>query len=261
MNKKLKYFCYSQNSINTYKSCPTKFKYKYIDRINWKNNDIDSRDYYENLKLGRDFHLLCERYFSNISIGSYDNVPSKFIIWIEKIKKLIPIEEDKVYLPEYELRYNMNGDYLQAKYDLVVLGKNSIEIWDWKTESRKLDYKNVENRMQTVMYMFLAREIIPRIHNMSIESEDIKMKYYQPEFDNEPVTITYNNKKHENNKNKINTFINDIKRTEYERDKEPISNGLRLTKNKNHCKFCEFNKLCNGEEVHYSILEDEIYGT
>lgn len=36
MNDKLKYFSYSQNSINTYKSCPLKFKYKYIDRINWK---------------------------------------------------------------------------------------------------------------------------------------------------------------------------------------------------------------------------------
>ena len=36
MNNKLKYFIYSQNSINTYKSCPTKFKYKYIDKINWK---------------------------------------------------------------------------------------------------------------------------------------------------------------------------------------------------------------------------------
>ena len=34
MNEKLKYFTYSQNSLNTYKSCPFKFKYKYIDNIN-----------------------------------------------------------------------------------------------------------------------------------------------------------------------------------------------------------------------------------
>ena len=34
MDKKLKYFVYSQNSLNTYKSCPFKFKYKYIDNIN-----------------------------------------------------------------------------------------------------------------------------------------------------------------------------------------------------------------------------------
>ena len=42
MNNNLKYFCYSQNSINTYKSCPIKFKYKYIDNINWKYDDFAS---------------------------------------------------------------------------------------------------------------------------------------------------------------------------------------------------------------------------
>ena len=52
MNNKLKYFIYSQNSINTYKSCPTKFKYKYIDKINWKYDDIESREYYDSLKVG-----------------------------------------------------------------------------------------------------------------------------------------------------------------------------------------------------------------
>ena len=66
MNRKLKNFLYSQNSINTYKSCPLKFKYKYIDKVNWKQDDENSRDYYENLKLGTDFHLICERYFNNI---------------------------------------------------------------------------------------------------------------------------------------------------------------------------------------------------
>ena len=42
MNEKLKYFTYSQNSLNTYKSCPFKFKYKYMDNINWKYDDVES---------------------------------------------------------------------------------------------------------------------------------------------------------------------------------------------------------------------------
>ena len=50
MDQKLKNFIYSQNSLNTFKSCPLKFKYKYIDNINWKFDSIESRDYYEGLK-------------------------------------------------------------------------------------------------------------------------------------------------------------------------------------------------------------------
>lgn len=248
MNEKLKYFCYSQNSINTYKSCPLKFKFKYIDKINWKYDDIESRDYYESLRLGRDFHLLCERYFNNIPLGYIES--EKFSKWIEKIKKLVPIEKDYIYLPEYELRLNINGYKVQAKYDLLVLGNDSIEIYDWKTESRKIDYKNVENRMQTILYMFLAKEVIPKLENKNIDTNNIKMKYYQPEFDNEAITIVYSDDKHIKNKNKIINYLNMMQEDNYEEHK-----------NKKHCHYCEFNKLCNNQSVDYNILEEDIYGT
>ena len=90
MDQKLKYFLYSQNSLNTFKSCPLKFKYKYIDNINWRFDSIESRDYYEGLKSGSEFHLLCERYFKNIPIG--ENISEEFKLWIEKIKDIIYID-------------------------------------------------------------------------------------------------------------------------------------------------------------------------
>lgn len=276
MNDKLKYFSYSQNSINTYKSCPLKFKYKYIDKINWKNDDIGSREYYESLKTGRDFHLICERYFSNIPLGIYFNEDDKnskrFLKWIENIKKTVPIEEEKIYLPEYEVRMNLNGDIIQAKYDLIVIGKDNIEVWDWKTESKKINYKNVESRIQTIVYMFLAKEVIPKVLKIEVNVKDINMKYYQPEFDDLPITISYDEEKHEANRNKIQNYINMIKSTIYEEhtyednlynDIEKVYNKEERMcyKNKSHCKYCEFNKLCNDEEIDYSILEAEIYGT
>ncbi|MGL5641023.1 MAG: PD-(D/E)XK nuclease family protein [Paraclostridium sp.] len=251
MNSKLENFLYSQNSINTYKSCPLKFKYKYIDKINWKQDDENSRDYYENLKLGTDFHLICERYFSNIPVGIEHAQNKEFSIWIEKIKRLIPIKEDKIYLPEYEVRYR-NGDInIQAKYDLVILDNDSISIWDWKTENRKIEYKNVENRMQTLVYLLLAGEVVNKVNNLNIDYENISINYYQPEYYNEPITIKYNKEKHNNIKKRIELYINDIRKTNYD-DESSI-------KNTKHCKFCEFNKLCNNKDINYSILEDEIY--
>ena len=32
-----------------------------------------------------------------------------------------------------------------------------------------------------------------------------------------------------------------------------------LIKNDKHCSFCEFNKLCNRQDVVYSMLEEDIY--
>lgn len=251
MNKKLENFLFSQNSINTYRSCPLKFKFKYVDKLNWKQDDEGSRDYYENLKLGSDFHLICERYFSNIPTGIEFLNNEEFNIWLEKIKRLIPIKDDKLYLPEYEVRYSLNNFKIQAKFDLVVVGKDSISIWDWKTENRKIEYKDVENRVQTLVYLFLASETIGKIYNLDIDYENIKLSYYQPEYYNEPITITYSNEKHNINKKQLENYIGNILNTNYDEEKN--------IKNIKHCKFCEFNKLCNNEAVNYSTLEEEIY--
>lgn len=258
MNKKLDCFRYSQNSINTYKSCPLKFKYKYIDKISWKHDDIESRAYYESLKTGTEFHLICERHFSNIPLGISENTNPKYVRWIEKVKSIVPLVENYEYLPEYEVRLNINGDILQAKYDLVVIKEDSIDIWDWKTENKQVDYKNVESRMQTIVYMFMAKEVMPKLLNKDISSENIKMKYYQPEYDTDCVTVSYSDKKHSDNKNKIISYIDTIKYTKYDDSQENYKH--ELVKKKNHCEYCEFNKLCNNVDIDYSMLKEGMYG-
>lgn len=251
MNKKLENFLFSQNSINTYRSCPLKFKFKYIDRLNWKKDEEGSREYYENLKLGSDFHIICERYFSNIPTGIEYLNNEEFNIWLAKIKRLVPIKNNKLYLPEYEVRYSLNNFKIQAKFDLVVIDEDSINIWDWKTENRKIEYKNVENRIQTLVYLFLASETIGKIHNLDINYKDIKLNYYQPKYYNESITINYSEEKHTQYKKQLENYIKSILNTNYSEERD--------IKNIKHCKFCEFNKLCNNEAVNYSALEEEIY--
>ena len=252
MDKKLKYFVYSQNSLNTYKSCPFKFKYKYIDNINWKYDDLGSREYYDSLKYGRDFHLLCERYFSNIPLGKIED--KNFNKWINKIKDILPIKEESIYLPEYEMNLNLNGRSIVAKVDLVIVEKDKINLWDWKTENQEITHKNALNRMQSTVYMFLAEEIIRKNFYSDYKIENISMNYYQPALDNKPVIINYNEKLHEENKMKILNNINNIENTDfYDED--------NINKNLNHCKYCEFNKLCNSKTVNYEILEEDIYGS
>ncbi|WP_027702543.1 PD-(D/E)XK nuclease family protein [Metaclostridioides mangenotii] len=298
MNRKLENFNYSQNSINTYKSCPVKFKYKYIDKINWMKDDIESRGYYNSLKTGLDFHLLCERYFNSIPVGIdmiSDDDRNKFTKWLERVKRDIPIEQNKKYLTEYGIALNLNGNKIQAMYDLIVVGEDSIEIWDWKTETRKINYKNVESRIQTIVYMFLAKEVIPKLFGIEVDFENVKMTYYQPGFEDTKISILYDKEKHKTFKNYIVKYVDMIKRTDFEdkqniflNDGDSVQNdgemlynnnaermywkseessidteeyAIKLVKNKKHCNYCEFNKLCNNKDVDFEILESEVYGT
>ena len=198
-------------------------------------------------KSGSEFHLLCERYFKNIPIG--ENISEEFKLWIEKIKDIIYIDESKIYLPEYEVRIKIGENYLTAKYDLVIIDDNSIEIWDWKTESQKTSYKNIESRMQTIVYMYLAKEVIQKIYNMDIPIENISMKYFRLKVDDKPITVKYSSEKYLRSKSFIENNIENISNLDFD---------LHIQKNKNHCKFCEFNKLCNNKNINYDIIDENI---
>lgn len=221
-------FLYSQNSINTYKSCPIKFKYKYIDNINWKK--FGHKEYYDSLVYGSEFHLVCERFFNDIPLGIDKN--SLFYGWIEKIKSVVDTDEG-ILLPEYEIRFKLDGKNLVAKYDLVIIKENKIEIWDWKTENKKMSYENYKNRIQTIVYLFLGMEVLPKIFDKNIDYQDISMNYYQMEFDDEPKKIVHSKENHFRYKEIIKNYINSIENNNF-------------YKNTNHCKYCELENICKG---------------
>ena len=157
-------------------------------------------------------------------------------------------------MPEYEMNLNLNGRKIVSKVDLVIIEKDKISLWDWKTENQEITYKNAFNRIQSVVYMLLTEEIIRKNFYPNYKIENISMNYYQPTLENKPVTIEYNDKLHEENKRKILTIIDNIENADF-------NNENNINKNTNHCKYCEFNKLCNSEAVNYEILEEDIYGS
>lgn len=142
----------------------------------------------------------------------------------------------------------VSDNYLSAKYDLVVIDSDKIEIWDWKTESQNASYKNIESRMQTVVYMYLAKEVVQKIYKMNIPAENITMNYFRLKVDQQPITINYTQEKHMTNKFSIEKYINKIENADFD--------GY-IDKNKKHCKYCEFNKLCNNESINYEMIKED----
>jgi hypothetical protein len=82
------------------------------------------------------------------------------------------------------------------------------------------------------------------------------MKYYQPQYNDNPIEILYSEDKYKLDKENVSKYIYMIKNTNYEKNDNYI---YQLTKNDKHCKYCEFNKLCNRQDVNYSIFEEDIY--
>lgn len=243
--RKLNHFYYSQNSLNTFNRCPLKFKYKYLDNINWKKDSLEDEEYYEGMKTGLDFHLLCERYFSGIPEGveKHKEEYKDLYKWLNAVKRQVPFTKENLYFTEYEIRMKKDSMKLQAKYDLIILKANGdIEIWDWKTENRRLKYTEMEKRLQTIVYMYVLGEKLENIFHVNGSLNKITMNFYQPEFEEKPITITYNIEKHLSNENKLKKLIQRLENFDFEKD------FTKELYDKN-CKYCEFNNLCNNEKT------------
>lgn len=238
--RKLNHVYYSQNLLNTFDKCPLKFKIKYLENLRWKKDSIDNEDYYENMNMGLDFHLICERYFSNIPVGVDNN--NELMNWFNSLRDKFTILDENIYFTEYEIKMKKDNIRIQAKYDLIIIKPNNkIEIWDWKTENRKLDYKEVCKRMQTIVYMYILGESSLEIFDKDIPLENISMNFWQPQFKDDIITINYSENNHRIHEEKIMDITRSLDNFDFNFD---FNSELYSTQ----CKYCEFGgskKVCD----------------
>ncbi|WP_246599777.1 PD-(D/E)XK nuclease family protein [Clostridium lacusfryxellense] len=231
--RKLNHVYYSQNLLNTFDKCPYKFKIKYLDNIRWKKDSISDEDYYENMNMGLDFHLIAQRYFSNIPVVINDS-DAKLMEFTNSLREKFPIFDENIYLPEYEIKMRKDNIRMEAKYDLIIIKPNNkIEIWDWKTENRKLDYKEVIKRMQAIVYMYILGERSLEIFDKEIPFENITMNFWQPQYREDIISINYSEGIHRTHEKQIKELI-------FRLNNYDFSLYFNIELYRKQCKYCDF---------------------
>ena len=239
--RKLEYFYYSQNSINTFIKCPLKFRLKYLENLSWKREGSIEENYYENIKQGLDFHLICERYFAGIPLGKLND--DDLIKKVNSLKDIFKIDKRNSYLVEYEVKMTKEVLRLQAKYDLIIVTPDKkVQIWDWKTENRKLSIGEMKKRVQTLVYMYVLAENVENVFGFECKPENITMNFWQPQYENNIITIGYSKKAHIENEKYLSKIIRNINSYDFYSFNTKIYSS--------HCKFCEFNYLCNNQKIY-----------
>ncbi len=213
---------FTQSSIKDYLNCNYKYKLKHIEGIYWFQDEFQN-----NFDLGTDFHTIAERYFLKLNNNYIEN--SLISQWLSELSRKFPLSEEKKYLPEFDIRYNELELKLMARYDLIILTKDKIEIIDWKTNKKII--KNKDKDIQTKVYMFLLANSLELFPKYNYSLSDISMTYWQPNFPENKVTIKYTFEKHLEFKEYFSKLFEDIKKSSFDR-------------NLNHCHICEFNTFC-----------------
>lgn len=252
------YFLFTQHSLSTFDKCPLKFKKRYLENLKWDNylgEEIRKR-----LKMGNDFHLMAYRYFQGIELGLTEDVEGyeELDRWVSSLMRNFKKEDTKSYLPEYKLRISKGALRLEANYDLIIIDKDRIEIWDWKTHVRdKEDTKKdeglqrirLERSLQTVVYLYVLKEGIKLLTKKEIPYENISMYYWQPEPKKMLAEINYNEEMHLNFEKQLKDKIEELLGYNY--------SNFDKTLYEKSCKYCEFNWFCNNEKIDYKAMEED----
>lgn len=250
------YFLFTNESLVTFDRCPLKFKKRYIENLKW--NSFPDEEIKKRFELGKNFHLLAHRYFLGIDTGLNENTEgfSQLSTWLRNLENKFRIDDNRKYLPEYKLRMSKGIFRLEANIDLLIVDEDKVEIWDWKTQSKRRNPQQrgiredkYRNSFQTIVYLFVLKEQCERIIGKPVKFENIKMCYWQPEPAEVLTEIKYSDELHNDYRQILQNKIQGILQYDF--------STFDKTLYEPNCKCCEFNWFCNSQRIDFSEIEKD----
>lgn len=213
---------YSPNMLKTFKSCPLKYKFKYIDRISLPQK----ASFFEK---GKKVHALANYYLKGDDISKFEPTlnENEKIAWNNL--KSNEFFSYKYVNSEYNLSCKIGDYWIGGRLDAIVKKhKNESEtyyILDYKTGSipQKPEYD-----YQTMVYL-LCLSSAPFI----TPQDEIKFVYIDLK-NNQNCVIDFTQEKKVEYEKAITTICSNIENIQISEDIE----------HQKMCDFCEYKKIC-----------------
>lgn len=213
---------YSPNMLKTFKSCPLKYKFKYIDRISLPQK----ASFFEK---GKKVHALANYYLKGDDISKFEPTlnENEKIAWNNL--KNNEFFSYKYVNSEYNLSCKIGDYWIGGRLDAIVKKhKNESEtyyILDYKTGSIP---QNPEYDYQTMVYL-LCLSSAPFI----TPQDEIKFVYIDLK-NNQNCVIDFTQEKKVEYEKAITTICSNIENIQIPEDIE----------HQKMCDFCEYKKIC-----------------
>lgn len=213
---------YSPNMLKTFKSCPLKYKFKYIDRISLPQK----ASFFEK---GKKVHALANYYLKGDDISKFEPTlnENEKIAWNNL--KSNEFFSYKYVNSEYNLSCKIGDYWIGGRLDAIVKKhKNEAEtyyILDYKTGSIP---QNPEYDYQTMVYL-LCLSSAPFI----TPQDEIKFVYIDLK-NNQNCVIDFTQEKKVEYEKAITTICSNIENIQIPEDIE----------HQKMCDFCECKKIC-----------------
>ncbi len=220
----------SQQHLQLWITCRRKFRHTFLDEISFPIN----YEVQEKLTLGRQFHLLVQQHQMDIDVTQMLDTESQLQKWFDSYLAHPPQMIDGEQFSEQKRTIKFAGSTLTAIYDLLILGKTSAQIVDWKTYQNPISSSILADHWQTKLYLFILHQ------TTNYDPEHISMTYW---FANalpsqKTVEIAYTTEQHQATTQTLRKILQEMAEDD---------RYLPLPLDSQPCRHCEFLPRCQTE--------------
>jgi CRISPR/Cas system-associated exonuclease Cas4 (RecB family) len=244
-------FIFSQSSLQTYLNCPRQFDLSYLKKLAWPAQKYADTEKYElDLAAGQTLHQAIQRYLigfdeSLILEGLQAGMDPRIPIWFNNFRSRLGYLKDKAaFIAEVPVSISFEQYWLTAKFDYLSLENGQASIFDWKTSARKPRKVQLEESMQTKVYLTVAQR-----SGKGLETTPPKIRYWEANFPDLDFTFAPDEPALNRHAVELKALIREISaQTEFAR-----------TKVIGRCVYCKYRSYCNRGAVPGESASDEAF--
>lgn len=226
----------SQHKLKDFLSCQRRFQLRYLERLPWPVEPAFGRNQ-ETRQLGQQFHQIFHRYFLGLSIAEDLAGDPLLRQWWQVFQNKGPEIPSGRLFPELSLTMPVGRHLLTGRFDLLVLGEERIQVFDWKTDARRPARVELQETLQTRIYLALAAEARPAMRQDG-NPRPISLTYWYVNDPEEAIVFNYSQDQHNENWTYLQDIVADLDQMLTLGGEWPLTDDL------DRCGRCAYQVFC-----------------
>ncbi len=229
-------FIFHQSNLQAFQNCRFSFLLRYVKKLPWPAPLAARTSTFEqDLIAGSTLHSLIHQYFLGIDPDLLISCAAEFpdarvSEWFENFLRSPYARITDNQFPEHSLQITLDGNLLLAKFDLLTLEADNIQIYDWKSSRVMPKRQFLQDHVQTMVYSLVAARAQP------LPARSISMHYWEAGFPDQPIIFEIKDAQLQRYQETITELINCIRSL-------PVEQFERTT-NLKRCACCEYQSYC-----------------
>ena len=234
-------FVFSQSNLHSFTTCPRQFHLRYVKKLEWPASwSLDIPKFEVDRQAGVSFHQLIHQLILGINsdhltkLASNDADP-RLLRWLESFLREVSPELKGELLPEYSLYIQLEGFTLVAKYDLIEIRPEGVNLYDWKTSTKPSRFDWLQKSLQSKIFPLIYAET-QVIQAVDFDPNQLNMIYWEANQPTQQLKFAYSIGQWQKDRKEVLALIQKIQSTQVE--------AFTQTTNLKYCQFCQYNSFC-----------------